>query len=148
MITSRMRASKVGLANRSSTSCVQPPKTLGELAITRNTLRLPRRAAPWRMGSGNWSSSASGMRVIEFLLSLRGQGEGPVQRHERLVDLCSVGSGAGLVLHEVGLQRGLIGEHGVAADVRIVLQEQLRDQRVIAVGVEPEVHVLGPHDGS
>src|ERR1700756_1642993 len=100
MTNSRMRASNVGLANTSSTMSVHPPNTLGALAITRNTLRLPRRADHWRRDSGSCSRSASGIRDIVWLLSLRGEGERPVQGHEGLVDVGSVRRAAGLVAHE------------------------------------------------
>ena len=56
---------------------------------------------------------------------------------------CSVGCDAGLVTHEIRLQRGLIREDRVTADVGVVAQKQLRDQRLVTLGVEPEVHVLG-----
>src|SRR5271156_3908549 len=110
MITSRMRASNVGLANNSSTMSAHPPKTLGALASNRNTLRLPRRAAHWRIGSDCSSRFARGIRDIVCSLSLGREGESPVQGHKGHVDGGTVRGGARIVAHEVGLQRVLVGE--------------------------------------
>src|SRR6202044_3925053 len=151
MTTSRIRTSKVGLSNNSSTISVHPANTWGALASNRNTLRLPRRAIHWRIGSGCCSMLTSGIRDIclaPWLFGVRGEGEGPVQSHERLVDRRSVRGNAGIVTHVIRLQRLDIREDRVATDVRIVPVEQLRDQRLVAVGVKPEVHMLRAHDGS
>src|SRR5271168_3078426 len=149
MTTSRIRRVKVGLSNNSSTICVHPGNTWGALASNRNTLRLPRRAIHWRIGSGCSSMPMSGIRDISlFPWLFGGEGEGPVQSHERLVDRRPVWGNAGLVTHVIRLQRLDIREDRVATDVRIVPVEQLRDQRLVAVGVKPEVHMLRAHDGS
>src|ERR1700728_155132 len=107
MTTSRIRRLKVGLSNNSSTICDQPANTLGALASNRKTLRLPRRAVNWRIGSGCSSMPTSGIRDIGFfpwLFRVGGEGEGPVQGHERFVDTRSVRGGPWLVAFEVGLQ--------------------------------------------
>src|SRR6202044_2751966 len=148
MTTSRIRTSKVGLSNNSSTICVHPANTWGALASNRNTLRLPRRAIHWRIGSG-WSSMLlSGIRdigCVPLLFGIGRKGEGPVQGHERLVDRRPVWSNAGVRTHVIRLQRLDIREDRVATAVWIVPVEQLRDQRLVTVGVKPEVHMLRAH---
>src|SRR5246127_4496877 len=151
MITSRIRKLKVGLSNSSSTICVHPANTWGALASNRNTLRLPRRAIHWRISSGCSSMPASGIRDIGSVPSLFGVGgedEGPVQGHEGLVDRRPVWGNTGLMAQVIRLQRAHVREDGITADVRVLSPEQLGDQRLVAVGVEPEVGMLRAHDGS
>src|SRR5271166_3978986 len=123
MTTSRIRRLKVGLSNSSSTICVHPANTCGALASNRNTLRLPRRAIHSRVDSGCSSMLMSGIRDIDFvplLFGVGGEGEGPVQGHERLVDRRPVWGNPGLMTNVIRLQRFHIREDGVAADVGVV----------------------------
>src|SRR6202050_5814533 len=104
MTTSRIRRLKVGLSNNSSTICVQAGKSCGALASNRKTLRLPRRAIHWRIGSGCSSMLVSGIRdigLVPWLFGVGREGEGPVQSHERLVDHRPVWGNAGLVTHVI-----------------------------------------------
>src|SRR5882757_1585578 len=109
MTTSRVRRQKAGLSNNSSTICVQPTKTLGAFASNRNTLRLPRRATKSRMDSGCCSMLVSGIRDISvFPWLFGGEGEGPVQGHERFVNRRSVRGGTGVVPHKICHQGVLV----------------------------------------
>src|SRR3984885_9949592 len=91
----------------------------------------------------------SGIRDIGvFPWLFGGEGEGPVQGHKELLDGRSVRGDTGLMPHEIGLQRVLVGEYRVSADVGIVSVEQLSNQRLVALSVEPKVHMLWPHHGA
>src|SRR5271166_525401 len=152
MISLRILGVNVGLSSISSTICAHPTNTAGAWARSRNRFNSPRRAMNSRIGSDCWSTMVSGIRDIGFapLLSvcLGGEDEGPVQGHEGLLDGRSVRGDPGLMPHEIGLQRFHVREDRVAADVWVVSVEQLGDQWLVALVVEPEVHMLWPHHGS